>query len=197
MVSDQMLWAVYSDADPSRHQRRGRRLAGCRNPAELTFAFNRPGGALGNTVFLPLRAHQQGHELTLAVVRISQWMDPDLGGSGRFHGRPRRLTMHFPDGTGGPRSREHASTTRRTDGGTAGVSSGHGADFLRGPKGPAWNYPPPDVSRSSKYISELRTRPTPGETIQLRPSGLARRQPRTSSIPFGVQARFRVAGGPV
>jgi hypothetical protein len=78
---DQMLWAVYNDADASRHQNK----AGKSAPLGLeiqqsTFAFNRQ-GALGNTVFLRFKIINKGGQ-NLDSMFVSLWADPDLGGAG-------------------------------------------------------------------------------------------------------------------
>lgn len=79
VLGDQMLWAVYNDADPGNHTNR----AGSTPPLgievqQTTFAFNRV-GALGNTIFIKYRFINKGGN-TLDNMFVSQWSDPDLGG---------------------------------------------------------------------------------------------------------------------
>lgn len=78
---DQMLWAVYNDADASLHQNKAGRSA----PLGLeiqqsTFGFDRQ-GALGNTVFLRFKMYNKGGQ-QLDSMYVSLWADPDLGGAG-------------------------------------------------------------------------------------------------------------------
>lgn len=78
VTGDQMLWAVYNDADPSRHVHD----AGSTAPLgvevqQTTFAFNQP-GPLGRTVFLKFKLMNKGANL-LENAYISVWSDPDLG----------------------------------------------------------------------------------------------------------------------
>jgi hypothetical protein len=77
---DQMLWSVYNDADPDRHQN----TAGSSAPLGLevqqsTFGFDRQ-GPLGNTVFLKFKIINKGGQ-QLNGMYVSLWADPDLGGA--------------------------------------------------------------------------------------------------------------------
>ncbi len=81
MVGDQMLWAVYNDADPGQHTNN----SGETNPLGLevrqtTFAFDRQ-GSLGNVVFLRFQIFNKGSN-TIQNCYMSLWADPDLGGAG-------------------------------------------------------------------------------------------------------------------
>ncbi len=77
---DQMLWAVYNDADPGVHTNRG----GGSLPLgvevqQKTFAFDRQ-GALGNTVFLEYKLlNKGGNDIDSCYIMF--WSDPDLGGA--------------------------------------------------------------------------------------------------------------------
>jgi hypothetical protein len=76
---DQMLWAVYNDADPAVHINRGGRT----NPLgveiqQTTFGFARQ-GALGNTIFLEFKVKNKGGN-QIDSLFIQMWSDPDLGG---------------------------------------------------------------------------------------------------------------------
>lgn len=80
VLGDQMLWAVYNDADPSRHTND----AGGSTPLgveiqQTSFAFNRQ-GPLGNTTFTKYIIINKGTN-TLQNMYVSQWSDPDLGGA--------------------------------------------------------------------------------------------------------------------
>ncbi len=79
VLGDQMMWAVYNDADPANHTNR----AGTTSPLgievqQTTFAFNRL-DALGNTIFIKYRLINKGGN-TIDSMFVSQWSDPDLGG---------------------------------------------------------------------------------------------------------------------
>lgn len=79
ILGDQMLWAVYNDADPDNHTND----AGGSTPLgveiqQTTFGFNRT-GALGNTVFLKFKIINNGDN-QLDSMFVSLWSDPDLGG---------------------------------------------------------------------------------------------------------------------
>jgi len=78
MIGDQMLWAVFNDADPGAHSND----AGNTDPLGLevrqtTFGFDRQ-GALGNIVFLRLRIYNKGGN-AIDSCYFSLWSDPDLG----------------------------------------------------------------------------------------------------------------------
>jgi len=82
VLGDQMLWAVYNDADGSRHQNKaGHNIS---NPLKVevqqtTFAFDRQ-GALGNTVFLSFKIINKSG-VPLDSMYTAFWSDPDLGGA--------------------------------------------------------------------------------------------------------------------
>jgi len=78
ILGDQMLWAVYNDADPAHHTNR----AGSTQPLgvevrQTTFASNRL-GALGNSVFIKYKIINKGGN-QLDSMYVSQWSDPDDG----------------------------------------------------------------------------------------------------------------------
>jgi hypothetical protein len=81
VLGDQMLWAVYNDANPAKHTNN----AGSSQPLgveiqQSTFGFDRQ-GPLGNTVYLKfVIINKGGHQLDSAYVSL--WSDPDLGGAG-------------------------------------------------------------------------------------------------------------------
>lgn len=78
VLGDAMLWAIYNDADPSRHQD----AAGSTAPLgvevrQTTFAYNRV-GPLQDLVFLRFQIVNRGvRDLTELVASV--WSDPDLG----------------------------------------------------------------------------------------------------------------------
>jgi hypothetical protein len=80
LLGDQMLWAVYNDANPAKHTNK----AGKSQPLgvevqQTTFGFDRQ-GALGNTDFIKFRIiNKGGHQLD--SMYVSLWADPDLGGA--------------------------------------------------------------------------------------------------------------------
>lgn len=78
---DQMLWAVYNDADPSVHTNRsGQSLPLGVEVRQKTFGFDRQ-GALGNTVFIEYTLlNKGGNDIDSCYVMF--WSDPDLGGAG-------------------------------------------------------------------------------------------------------------------
>lgn len=81
MIGDQMLWAVYNDADPVQHDN----ASGDTDPLgievrQTTFAFDRV-GPLGNIIFIKLQIFNKGSNL-LEDCYFSLWSDPDLGGAG-------------------------------------------------------------------------------------------------------------------
>jgi len=81
MIGDQMLWAVYNDADPDQHDND----AGATDPLGLeikqtTFAFDRT-GALGNMIFVRFRIYNNGSNVIDSCF-FSVWADPDLGDAG-------------------------------------------------------------------------------------------------------------------
>ena len=81
ILGDEMLWAVYNDADPANHTNR----AGSTAPLgvevqQTTFAFNRQ-GPLGNTIFIQYKLINKGAN-TIDSMYVSQWSDPDDGYAG-------------------------------------------------------------------------------------------------------------------
>lgn len=81
MIGDQMLWAVYNDANAENHTND----AGLTDPLgyeirQTTFAFNRT-GALGSMIFVRFRIYNKGGN-TVDPAYFSVWADPDLGDSG-------------------------------------------------------------------------------------------------------------------
>lgn len=189
VVGDQMLWAVYNDADPSRHIND----AGASTPLgveiqQTTFAFNRQ-GALGNTVFLRYVMINKGTN-TLENMYISQWADPDLGGSAGFTDDLVGCDT-LPDGTGKPRSLGYVYNSTNNDGGYGATPPALGYDFFQGPKVGLVNLP---MSSFNKYINGTDPADA-GETYNYM-SGLASDGSDVFD-PFGVQTRFQVAGDPV
>ncbi|HOP07055.1 MAG TPA: hypothetical protein PLF13_07175 [candidate division Zixibacteria bacterium] len=78
MMGDQMLWAVYNDADPDQHLNN----AGETEPLGLevrqtTWAYNRS-GALGQCIFVRYQVFNKGGN-TIEECYLSSWADPDLG----------------------------------------------------------------------------------------------------------------------
>ncbi|MFH2037024.1 MAG: hypothetical protein ABIJ45_11520 [Candidatus Zixiibacteriota bacterium] len=81
MIGDQMLWAVYNDADPDQHNNgSGETLPLGIEIRQTTFAFDRT-DELGNMIFVRLQIFNKGAN-TLDSCFFSLWSDPDLGGSG-------------------------------------------------------------------------------------------------------------------
>ncbi|MCK5126633.1 MAG: hypothetical protein KAR42_10285 [candidate division Zixibacteria bacterium] len=81
IVGDQMLWAVYNDADPTHHiNNSGETLPMGLEIQQTTFAFNRE-DPLGHIVFLKWQVYNKGGN-TLQNCYFSIWSDPDLGGAG-------------------------------------------------------------------------------------------------------------------
>lgn len=80
LLGDQMCWAVFNDADTSKHEN----TAGHCDPLGLevqqtSFVFDRL-GALDNTIFLKFLIINKGGN-TLTDAYVSLWADPDVGGS--------------------------------------------------------------------------------------------------------------------
>jgi hypothetical protein len=138
ILGDQMLWAVYNDADPANHTNR----AGSTSPLgievqQTTFAFNRV-GALGNTIFLRYIFINKGTN-TLENMFVSQWSDPDLGG--------------FTDDLVGcdvPRSLGFCYNATNADGQYGANPPAVGYDFF---KGPVVGGTPLPMSSFNKYIN--------------------------------------------
>jgi len=81
MSGDQMLWAVYNDADPDQHEND----AAMTLPLGLevrhtTFAYNR-GDMYDNVIFFKLQIFNKGGN-TIDSCYFSLWADPDVGGAG-------------------------------------------------------------------------------------------------------------------
>ena len=81
ILGDEMLWAVYNDADVANHTNR----AGSTAPLgievqQTTFAFNRQ-GPLGSTIFIQYKMINKGGN-TINNMYVSQWSDPDDGYAG-------------------------------------------------------------------------------------------------------------------
>src|SRR6185436_19721485 len=80
VLGDQMLWCIYNDADPARHNNN----AGSTAPLgvevrQTVFGFN-SGGPLASTVFLRYEITNRGTS-PLDTVYAAIWTDPDLGGA--------------------------------------------------------------------------------------------------------------------
>lgn len=81
IIGDQTLYAVFNDADASRHTNDAGNSPPLGVEIQLTaFAFNRQ-GALGNTAFLSYKIINKGAN-TLDSAYVSIWSDPDNGGAG-------------------------------------------------------------------------------------------------------------------
>lgn len=193
VVGDQMLWAVYNDGDPARHTNN----SGSSTPLgveiqQTTFGFNRQ-GALGNTVFLKYVVINKGLN-TLEDMYISQWSDPDLGGSAGFTDDLVGCDTLL-DGTGKPRSLGYVYNSTNNDGGYGSKPPALGYDFFQGP-----NIGTPSVpvylpmSSFNKYING--TDPADAGESYNYMSGLAADGSDVLD-PFGILTRFQVAGDPV
>ncbi len=80
-IGDQMLWAVYNDADPGGHTNDAGETAPLGIEVKQTvFAFDRL-GSLGNMVFVRYRVYNKGSNV-LNECYFSIWYDPDLGTAG-------------------------------------------------------------------------------------------------------------------
>jgi hypothetical protein len=78
LFGDQTLWAVYSDADSSRHTNRAGNSAPLGIQVEQTvFGFDRQ-APLGNVIFMQFMVRNRGAHL-LESAYLSFWVDPDLG----------------------------------------------------------------------------------------------------------------------
>jgi hypothetical protein len=81
ILGDEMMWAVYNDANGLNHSNgAGATLPLGVEVQQTTFAFNRQ-GALGNVVFISYRIINKGGN-TLNNMFVSQWSDPDDGYAG-------------------------------------------------------------------------------------------------------------------
>lgn len=191
---DMMLWAVYNDADPARHTND----AGGSRPfgieiQQTTFAFNRQ-GALGNTVFMSYKLINKGSN-TLEDMYISQWADPDLGGSAGYTDDLVGCDT-LPDGTGKPRSLGFVYNSTNNDGGYGAAPPALGYDFFRGPNVAADGDPPVYLGMTSfnKYING--TDPATTDETYAYMQGLdLHGDPVTD--PWGNVTTYNVAGDPV
>jgi len=85
LVGDEMLWAVYNDADRAGQTTNHTNRAGSTAPLgievqQTTFAFNRQ-GPLGNTIFISYKFINKGGN-TINNMYVSQWSDVDNGYAG-------------------------------------------------------------------------------------------------------------------
>lgn len=191
---DMMLWAVYNDADPTRHTND----AGGSRPfgieiQQTTFAFNRQ-GALGNTVFMSYKIINKGSN-RLEDMYISQWADPDLGGSAGYTDDLVGCDT-LPDGTGKPRSLGFVYNSTNNDGGYGAAPPALGYDFFRGPNVAAPGDPPVYLGMSSfnKYINGTDPATTDETYAYMRGLDL-HGDPVTD--PWGNVTTYNVAGDPV
>jgi hypothetical protein len=82
MIGDQMTWAVYNDADPSRHTNNTGETEPLGVEVQQTiFSYDSDIGFLSNVVFFRFKAINRGNR-TLNDFFLSLWLDPDLGDSG-------------------------------------------------------------------------------------------------------------------
>lgn len=80
ILGDEMLWAVYNDANATSHNNRaGSTLPLGVEVQQTTFAFNRS-GPLGNTVFVRFKILNRGSN-SLDDMYVGLWSDPDVGGA--------------------------------------------------------------------------------------------------------------------
>lgn len=79
MIGDQMLWAVYNDADTANKNDAGSTNSLGLEIRQTTFGFRRE-GALNNVVFVKFQIFNKGNR-TINNCYFSLWSDPDLGGS--------------------------------------------------------------------------------------------------------------------
>jgi len=81
MLGDQMLWAVYNDANPAFHTNDASGPVGLGvEIRQTTFAFARE-GALANIVFVKYQIFNKGGK-NLTDMFVTLWADPDLGNAG-------------------------------------------------------------------------------------------------------------------
>jgi len=193
VVGDMMLWAVYNDADPSRHTND----AGSSSPLgieiqQTTFAFNRQ-GALGGTVFMSYKLINKGTN-TLEDMYISQWSDPDLGGSAGYTDDLVGCDT-LPDGTGKPRSLGFVYNSTNNDGGYGAAPPAVGYDFFRGPNvGTPGSPVYLGMTSFNKYING--TDPASLDETYAYMRGLDLHGDPVID-PYGVETRYNVAGDPV
>lgn len=193
VLGDMMCWAVYNDADPANHTND----AGGSAPLgveiqQTTFAFNRL-GALGNTVFMSYKLINKGDQ-SLDSMYISQWADPDLGGSAGFTDDLVGCDT-LPDGTGKPRSLGFVYNSTNNDGGYGSAPPALGYDFFRGPNvGTPGSPVYLGMTSFNKYING--TDPASTDETYAYMQGLEHDGAPVID-PFGVETRFSVAGDPV
>lgn len=194
VIGDMMLWAVYNDANPANHTND----AGGSVPMgieiqQTTFAFNRQ-GALGNTVFMSYKLINKGSN-TLEDMYISQWSDPDLGGSAGYTDDLVGCDT-LPDGTGKARSLGFVYNSTNNDGGYGAAPPAVGYDFFRGPNVAADGDPPVYLGMTSfnKYINGTDPASTDETYAYMRGLDL---HGDPVFDPYGVETRFNVAGDPV
>ena len=189
VIGDQMMWSVYNDADPSKHTND----AGNSSPLgieiqQTTFGFNRQ-GAPGKTVFIKYKLKNKGTQ-TLNEMYISQWADPDLGGSAGYTDDLVGCDT-LPDGTNKPRSMGYVYNSTNNDGGYGATPPALGYDFFQGPK---VNGTPLPLTSFAKYING--TDPASPEETYHYMQGLTS---DSSDVvdPFGKVTKFMHAGDPV
>jgi hypothetical protein len=79
VIGDQMLWAVYNDADPARHTNVGGSTASLGVEVRQTIYEYDQAGSLGATVFMRFEiTNRSPHAIT--DLHAGVWSDPDLGG---------------------------------------------------------------------------------------------------------------------
>ncbi len=84
MRGDQMLWAVFNDANPALHTNGSGSTAPLGVEVRQTFwAYDRydPNSALRSTVFIQYKLYNRGPN-SISDFHIGLWADPDLGGYG-------------------------------------------------------------------------------------------------------------------
>lgn len=81
MIGDQMLWSIYSDANPAAHSNDAGGTAPLGVEVQQTvFGFKRD-DAIGDIMFIRYKITNKGSKY-LRNMFISLWSDPDLGGAG-------------------------------------------------------------------------------------------------------------------
>jgi len=80
MLGDQMLWAVYNDADPIHHINNNSQTVPLGiEIQQTTWAFDSSTEPLASTIFIKYKIYNRGYR-TLEDFYLSVWFDPDLGG---------------------------------------------------------------------------------------------------------------------
>lgn len=140
ILGDQMLWAIYNDANPASHHNH----AGSTAPLgvevqQTTFAFNRP-GPLGKTVFIRFKIRNRGFN-SLDDLVVGFWSDPDIGTFNDDHA-----------GCDTPRDVGYGYNATNSDGvyGSAPPAVGH--VLLRGPTATAGG-PPLVMTAFTAYLN--------------------------------------------